>query len=608
MIGIRDVLAGDGRRIALGGLAFFAITSLAIAWSRLGGGLALVWPGSAILTVLLLSVERRSWVFALGVVFALSTIATSLFGFGPRAALPLAAINCFEGLVAARLMLAFRPARDWLDSVDGFVGLLVAAGLIAPALAALPGGLVATWMAGGSWSQHALNWIIGHGLGYLLVLPPLLLAMAFHRSDRSLDHAEQLSLRLAIHCAAVAAVAGLTFFQNELPILFLPIVPLLYTAYRHGRTGASLGLLIVAFLGIVSFQIEGSFFTTIPLPLAHEIQFLQFYVAMLLILSLPASIALQRHRRLLTELEERKALKSLIAEHSDDALLNLDAAGNMRYASAAGERLSGQEDLVGRSLAVFFDPLDEPLVRMTLVQAAEQLGRTFTLERAVVRDDDVIWLETKLRAIPPSGTGSAPITGYAVTIRDITARKRAELDALREAETDTLTRLPNRRAFLRHLEPRLDRAHIRPVALAILDLDHFKRVNDTHGHSAGDMVLKQVAGVMRRMAGPGVFFARLGGEEFALVAERRDLTGMVMLCEEVRAAIARLDLASADGQRIAITASVGVAQMSRAMTVAEALRNADTPLYAAKAAGRDRVETAPMRGTERRLMRDAYAA
>ncbi|MBU2340035.1 MAG: diguanylate cyclase, partial [Alphaproteobacteria bacterium] len=573
-------------------IAFFAITSLTIALTRFGGGLALVWFGTAILAAVLVTLPRSRWPRILWLFGALSALATSLFGFGLHMALQLALVNVFEGYLVARLLIAWRPQRDWLESVGGLVVLFIAGGLVGPALAAIPGGLLVSLSMPGDWPGHALDWLAAHGLGTLLAFPIAFLAASGALAASITRASSAAIVESVVHAALVGLVTALVFLQHDRPLLFLPIVPLLFAAFRRGRVGASLGLLTIASIAVVSLATGIGFSHAALDTFGDKVLFLQFYLAVLLLLALPVSIVLKQQELLYTQLDEKKALEGLIADHSDDALLNLDADGRIRLSSPAGIRLSGQAELTGRPLAVFFDPLDETLVRNTLAKAGADPGATCVIERAVSRGEEQVWLEARMRAVPSAGAGRE-IAGFAVTIRDVTASKQAELRALREADTDALTGLPNRRALLRHLEARLEHAAHRPFMFAIVDLDHFKCVNDTYGHDAGDRVLREVAAVMCRMSAPDRFFARLGGDEFALIAERVGIEEANALCEELRAAIAALELTGPDGAAIPTTASVGLARIDEPCSASRALQAADGPLYAAKSGDRDRVEIAP---------------
>jgi diguanylate cyclase len=155
-----------------------------------------------------------------------------------------------------------------------------------------------------------------------------------------------------------------------------------------------------------------------------------------------------------------------------------------------------------------------------------------------------------------------------------------------DALTDALTGLPNRRAFERGIEGL--RSPDSEAALLILDLDHFKVVNDTHGHAAGDHVLQRVSDILRSHTRNHDLLSRLGGEELAVLLPDTDSARAFQIAERLRRAIEMLDI-SWEGRSIAITASVGVALASGATPSSELFVQADAALYAAKHNGRNRV-------------------
>jgi len=321
------------------------------------------------------------------------------------------------------------------------------------------------------------------------------------------------------------------------------------------------------------------------MPLWQKALFLQFYLATLLLIAFPMAVIIQQRQRILDELGDREAMQRLIADHSDDALLHLDSSGTIRFASPASTRLSGRGSVEQLHLAAFFSEFDRKKVDRALDKASRHPGRTEILERSVGRGGKTRWLEAKLRAVETSGR---KVCGFVVTIRDITARKLEELEMTREARTDTLTGLPNRRAFLDILERRLDVADQEPFGLAFVDLDHFKQVNDTHGHAVGDKVLSEVGAIMNGMASDTFFFARLGGEEFAIIVKRPLAEAAADICERLRLAIEKHPMADSDGKAFTVTASLGFAMISESCSASMALQAADAPLYLAKASGRNR--------------------
>ncbi len=189
-----------------------------------------------------------------------------------------------------------------------------------------------------------------------------------------------------------------------------------------------------------------------------------------------------------------------------------------------------------------------------------------------------------------SGPGGE--TGWAAVLADQTEVHRA-MDELRQlATTDALTGASNRRHFQEHLELAFQRSarYITPLAVITMDLDHFKRVNDTRGHAAGDAVLQVAVARTYTCLRDMDTLGRLGGEEFAVVLEGTDLTGAVRVAERIREQLARVPV-EWRGEPIPLTASLGVAVHPGGPggDPLELLRRSDMAVYRAKAEGRNRV-------------------
>jgi diguanylate cyclase (GGDEF)-like protein len=160
------------------------------------------------------------------------------------------------------------------------------------------------------------------------------------------------------------------------------------------------------------------------------------------------------------------------------------------------------------------------------------------------------------------------------------------------AATDSLTGLPNKRAVTDTLKRMFAEASATaaPLALLLLDLDHFKQVNDQRGHAVGDQVLASVGAVLRAAIRTGDFAGRNGGEEFAILLPDTGIDEALVLAERVRAAVAEISL---PGTNVTVTVSIGVAGFPGHASTADRLeRLADAALYTAKRHGRNRVEPA----------------
>ncbi len=177
------------------------------------------------------------------------------------------------------------------------------------------------------------------------------------------------------------------------------------------------------------------------------------------------------------------------------------------------------------------------------------------------------------------------------SIRDITERKESEEKLLTLATTDSLTGLINRRRFMEKAEAELDRArrYGRPLSMMMLDIDHFKRVNDTYGHDAGDDVLKTLSRLGLEVLRKVDFFGRIGGEEFSVLLPDTSLEGAVQVAERLREEVENAVMETRSGD-LSITISIGVSTLNEEINNLETmLKAADVALYAAKRGGRNRV-------------------
>ena len=175
-------------------------------------------------------------------------------------------------------------------------------------------------------------------------------------------------------------------------------------------------------------------------------------------------------------------------------------------------------------------------------------------------------------------------------LAEIAERKRVE-EKLRElSERDSLTMIYNRRKLLELLGSEVEKAkrYSRPLSLIMLDIDHFKKVNDNYGHATGDSVLKTITKIVGSVIRKVDIFARYGGEEFIVLSPETNIKGAKVLAEKIRAAAEQYPYPSVGK----VTISAGVAELSDKDSGAALITKADAALYVAKQGGRNRVEAA----------------
>jgi len=216
-----------------------------------------------------------------------------------------------------------------------------------------------------------------------------------------------------------------------------------------------------------------------------------------------------------------------------------------------------------------------------------------------------------------AGDDTALLAADARKIRDPRLRRAFEHLVDRVADTwtlatvDPLTGVANRQAVLTRVDEELGRAarYCRPMSVVMVDLDHFKRLNDTHGHAAGDTVLRQVAQRLAENIRAVDIVGRFGGEEFLLVLPETDADAAATLAEKLRRVVAGTPLRLPDGQEVTVTLSAGVAGGPGEVLRPEHLvRDADAALYSAKALGRNTVYVFRETGDEDTVRRSPIRA
>jgi diguanylate cyclase (GGDEF)-like protein/PAS domain S-box-containing protein len=284
----------------------------------------------------------------------------------------------------------------------------------------------------------------------------------------------------------------------------------------------------------------------------------------------------------------------VIADRSGDIILALEIDGTVRFASASIERTLGlkPEDPVGRPWQALALGADVELLfaaqRFMELAAEETSVAEFRMGKA---DGSLGYFESHGRATLDA---DGRVSGFVVVLREISERKAREFDLERAADTDSLTGLLNRRGFIERFE-RLRSASDAigdHGCIALFDLDHFKAVNDRHGHAMGDRVLVAFARTVASHLGESDLAGRLGGEEFVAYFSKRRVEDAAMLCEAIRRSFEGQVVRADDGEGGRTTVSVGLAPLSEQQSLNAGLQAADKALYRAKGSGRNRVALA----------------
>jgi diguanylate cyclase (GGDEF)-like protein/PAS domain S-box-containing protein len=274
---------------------------------------------------------------------------------------------------------------------------------------------------------------------------------------------------------------------------------------------------------------------------------------------------------------ERNKLETIIMG-SNEGMVVTDAEGKVVLVNQAAELLLGKsaDDIVAGG---FFNIIDDP----------DRVHRRLEAPLEEQHTPDIVLYNERFLAVYMSSINDAEgrLTGLAALIRDMTEEKRLENMLLQLSNSDALTGLFNRRYLDEALAFEFNRAREgrRPLSVLMMDVDHFKKFNDTYGHDQGDRVLKRFADTVQDCVRNLDIACRYGGEEFLVIATETDQAGGIILAERIRTAVEAMEV---DGLKV--TTSIGVAGLSEtgAPSPGELVERADAALYRAKEAGRNR--------------------
>ena len=317
-------------------------------------------------------------------------------------------------------------------------------------------------------------------------------------------------------------------------------------------------------------------------------------IAITLLIALPLAVLWHqsrvRSRRFQQALQDQQAELSMIAQEAGHGMIMVDRQCHVLWMNREAERLLGwsEAELVGKNLheTIHLTPEGQPVHAglCPTLNALETGERHGTDRDLMVGRNGQQWVfSTRVTPFGPAENRKA-----VVAFADVSTHVALQQELAVQAQTDVLTGTLNRRSIVQNLQAALDDPTQTPCVLA-LDIDFFKKVNDTHGHQTGDQVLIHFCRTIETMLRKGDLLGRMGGEEFLVVANTLSLADAMGLAERIRAAIASTPCLCSPDTPIAITTSVGVAQPHVGETMEQLLERADEALYRAKHAGRNRV-------------------
>ena len=289
-----------------------------------------------------------------------------------------------------------------------------------------------------------------------------------------------------------------------------------------------------------------------------------------------------------------------LVENTNDVIMVLDAtpltAGGPKivFVNPAFEKLMGYraDEVIGENPKFLQGPATEDKTRYQIRQAMRDNKSIRTQILNYAKDGNELWLD--INFVPLFDENGA-LAYYAAIERDLTEHKKLQFELEDMAKTDGLTGMANRQAFMERANSEFNRArrYSRSLSVIMIDIDHFKSINDQYGHAAGDQVLRQLGQHCHNRLRDSDFLGRIGGEEFALLLPDTPQDSAFHVAERMREQLSKTTIALDNGITLEITASFGVASVNEEDADFNAmLHRADAAMYNAKHGGRNQVKSA----------------
>lgn len=579
-------------------LGYFLLASLSLHATKGADNIAAIWPPSGFFLAMLLLMPTRARGASFAGMASASFAANMLSGAAALMAAAFTFANAVEAFAALWLIrrrisgeLSFMDPR----AVANFcISTLSASALSASIVTALVGSGLQ-----GRVPDFFLSWLTTVALGMLIVTPPIVMLARLFDTNAFANISRAMRIEATALLVLAAALTAISFSQSQFPLTFLPAIAVVAASYRLGPFGAAAGMLVVA---IIAAGLTGQGYGPIAAidgSQKAKVFFLQFYLVALLFTTLPLAALIVVQRRLAKRLEQSNRW---LVQAEAAALVGHWRVDLVRWTiqwSDQTYRVHGLEPGtavdVDHSIGQYL-PEDRDAVQKILEDAI-RTGKPFEYQGRIVRADGEI-RHVKSHGSIERGRGGKAV-GIFGTVQDVTetvenARilEAARSAAERVANTDMLTGLPNRRHTLAFLEKALvgAREHGAPLAVAIFDIDHFKRINDNYGHAAGDEVIRRVARRAKASLRDEDMVGRFGGEEFVCILQRSSARAAEMVAERLRKAIAAKE--DATDALPSATVSIGLAVYDGEADAEALLHRADQALYLAKREGRNRLRMA----------------
>ena len=409
------------------GLILFVLAWSALTFTQTMGGVALLWPCNAVAVALILRVRSLSQRTTFAIVVVAMMVANLI-------AVPAGSLTVMLPLVAGFEIALMTAMVHYLNvdarTLSGF-GRLVGVSIPAAAASAMLSAAIIAMVTGAPMTLIAYRWFASNLMGLILLLPILL---AVDRSDLARFARPPETLAAISIAIGTTAVAVLVFYRAQQPLLFLLMPCMVFAAFRLRFVGAAIAIAIALAIGVVA-TINGHGPIAAHFPAADRILFLQLFIAIVALATIPIAIILNEMNAAFTRVREAQHELQLLTENANDMIVRLGLDGERRYVSPASFRMLGftPDELLQRPQGVGIHPEDRERVEAAQRSLLDGAVDPICAYRERHLDGHYVWLEAAYRLIKVEDRPMEFVT----IVRDITSRRAAEqaaTQALAEAE------------------------------------------------------------------------------------------------------------------------------------------------------------------------------
>ncbi|HEY0316318.1 MAG TPA: diguanylate cyclase [Sphingomonas sp.] len=579
------------------GIGYFSMAYLALLLTHRSSGTATLWAPSGIFFAALVLSDRRRFPWHVLAGASASLVANLLTGSTPLVATGFTIANVGEALVAARLFGgAGRRIPSFIEPREVLRFCLI--GIGATALSASFAWRISDTPSLAFWT----SWFSTDLLGLFIVGPVILTTYRAWPRDATASSRPVLPALLDI--GAVAAVTVVTFLSATYSLLFLPLAASFIATLRRGPLGASASVTVIALIGCLLSAFGYGPLAALERSGTSTTLYFQFYLLVVVGSGLPIASFLTSRGRLLDRLAETNRLLMIAEASSGVGHWRLDVRSRMVFASPTTLLIHGMDGRTSfpvRETLASYHPEDRQLVNAAIAAAMSGETNGFEYEARILAPRGERYVRSR-GTVDRAADGT--LIGVVGTLQDISEQRATEIvllkaraaaeatarTAMAAAETDQLTGIANRRKLLATIEHYVDSARdgLTTFSCAMIDIDHFKSINDRFGHGMGDQVLQKLVATVREALRGEDLIGRLGGEEFVVVLPHADEDQAIPVAERIRAAVEATRIEGLP----AVTVSIGVATYAGDRSADSLLARADIALYAAKDAGRNALRLA----------------